>query len=230
MAAVSSGSARRGAYPVTEARSVLWPVSCTELIAGRVSSNSSRYSARLLHVGPGPEAVPPPGSGYVIDDQSPLSRASPKRGAQLPPQLPFISVVMPCEILDGASGSIRRYVSLCACTSMNPGVTRQPSASMEGASPKAPAGSRPGTIRDILPSSTTTSAGIARSSRTAVPLRMVKTSLRTDSMRALIFPALPFSPARPAPAFPPASFRGADRPSRREAPPPGAGRRRSRPA
>ena len=48
----------------------------------------------------------------------------------LPPHCPLISVVMPCESFDGASGSMSRYASLCACASMKPGVTRQPVASM----------------------------------------------------------------------------------------------------
>jgi hypothetical protein len=57
-------------------------------------------------------------------------------GAMLYPQLPVTSVVTPCRILDvsswptGSSGAL----SACECTSMKPGATTRPDASVTGPS------------------------------------------------------------------------------------------------
>jgi hypothetical protein len=82
-------------------------------IAGGFFSRIFLYSETDRHVSFSPRRAA----------QSDESLASPYLGDAEPPHCPFISVVIPCFIFDGASGSNMRYASLCACESMNPGDT-----------------------------------------------------------------------------------------------------------
>ena len=91
--------------------------------AGCASSTAAKYSAVVDH-------------GMSGRRESARSRTcstggnASLAGATPAPQLPTTSVVTPCMILKSTRGSRMTAASSCACTSMNPGATARPRASI----------------------------------------------------------------------------------------------------
>jgi len=125
-----------------------WPTREATFVAGPAASSLSRYSAKLLQLH-STSGLPlsPARSLRQSSTTSSLSGASPS------PSWPTISVVTPCITFSRASGSTISIRSEWLWTSMNPGATTRPPASITRSASEP---NRP--MAAILPRLTATSA------------------------------------------------------------------------